>query len=113
MTNEQMLAKYESDLRTIRAGGSVENLTEEGAIAMISGLRAVLGRTHAPQAQEGPARNPVADCDYDGLDEYQELARKGLAHLRPTCCGHPMTWVPSHDDYQCSACKCFHSPHGG
>lgn len=30
----------------------------------------------------------------------------------PMCCGSPMLWVESHDDYQCRNCRCFKHCYG-
>ena len=45
--DEAALARYEADMATIRGGGKVENLTEEGALRVISGMRAALANRRA------------------------------------------------------------------
>ena len=45
--DETALARYEADLVTIRGGGKVENMTEEGALRVIAGMRAALANRRA------------------------------------------------------------------
>jgi hypothetical protein len=68
--DEDMLRRYEADLKTLQRGGSVPNLTEEGAKGAIEGLKAVIQNKKRLISKLGRyGEGEDADKDNDGAPD--------------------------------------------